>query len=276
MSLLPSKEFWKEHPGYYALVDGRRLAAVSNDGIATPLCLTNPDVLRIVTQRVLENLRAHPELKNVSVSQNDCSSYCRCPNCAAIEEREGTPMGSLLTFVNAVADEVAKEFPNVLVGTLAYSYSRKPPKTVKPRPNVQIQLCSGECCMLHPITDPTCPMNPEFCRDMADWGKICRNVSIWNYNTNFANYLLPCPNLRVIESNIRYFVANNAIGVVMQGVYNGQGGEFSDLHNYVTANLLWDPNRSGDALRDEFLRLHYKTAAPPIRRPCPAVERCPI
>ena len=264
--LMPSKEFGKEHPEYYALVDGQRLADVANDGVQTELCLTNPDVLRIVTERVLAILRAHPDQKNISVSQNDNVLYCRCPKCAAIDEREGSPMGSLLTFVNAVADEVAKEFPDVLVGTLAYSYSRKPPKTVRPRPNVQIHLCSGECCLMHPIDDPDCPINRDFCRDMTAWGSMCENVSIWNYNTNFRNYLLPCPNLRVIEPNIRYFVANNAIGVFMQGVYNGQGGEFSDLRNYIMSGLLWDPNRSGEALMDEFLTLHYKGAAPPIRR----------
>jgi Domain of unknown function (DUF4838)/Glycosyl hydrolases family 2, sugar binding domain len=264
--LVPTKEFGKEHPEYFALVDGTRLSNVGNDGHGTQLCLTNPEVLQIVTKRVLDTLRANPELTNASVSQNDNSLYCQCPNCAAIDAREGNPMGSLLTFVNAVADEVAKEFPDALVGTLAYQYTRKPPKTVKPRPNVQIQLCSIECCMMHPIDDPNCPLNVEFCQDMADWGALSKNVSIWNYNTNFRHYLLPCPNLRVIEPNIRYFVDNNAIGVFMQAVYNGQGGELSDLRNYIMGNLLWDPNRSADALLDEFLRLHYKAAAPPIRQ----------
>ncbi|MBN1342799.1 MAG: DUF4838 domain-containing protein [Phycisphaerae bacterium] len=264
--LVPSKEFGEKHPEYFALIDGKRFPDVAGGGLHTELCLTNPDVLRIVTERVLAALRAHPGQENISVSQNDNSAYCRCPRCAAIDEREGTPMGSLLTFVNAVADEVAKEFPDVLVGTLAYSYSRKPPKTVRPRPNVQIHLCSGECCILHPIDDPDCPMNTNFCRDMTEWGSMCKNVSIWNYNTNFAAYLLPCPNLRVIEPNIRYFVDNNAMGVFMQAVWNGQGGEFSDLRNYIIANLLWDPNRSGEALLDEFLRLHYRRSAPPIRR----------
>ena len=265
-SLMPSGEFGEEHPEYYAFVDGERRPDLANGGRATELCLTNPDVLRIVTERVLANLRARPEMENVSVSQNDNTMYCRCAECAAIDRREGGPSGSLIAFVNAVADEVAKEFPDVLVGTLAYAYTRQAPEAVKPRPNVQIQLCSVECCMLHPIDDPDCPLNVEFCRDMAKWGKVSPNVSMWNYNTNFHHYLLPCPNLRVIEPNIRYFVANNAMGAFMQAAYNSPGGEFSDLRNYIMASLLWNPSRSGETLLDEFLRLHYKAAAPPIRR----------
>ena len=68
---------------------------------------------------------------------------------------------------------MAKEHPKVKVGTLSYWYTRKPPQTLKPRPNVQIQLCSIECCMIHPIDDPACPKNVEFCQDMDEWGKIC-------------------------------------------------------------------------------------------------------
>lgn len=261
---LSSKKYGKEHPEYFALVDGERKLEMRGGG--PELCLTNPDVLRIVTDSVLDALRKHPDMENISVSQNDNDKYCHCPRCAAIDDREGTPMGSLLTFVNAVADAVAKEYPDVIVGTLSYWYSRKPPKTIKPRPNVQIQLCSIECCVLHPINDPNCEKNVQFCQDLANWGNICKNISIWNYNTNFSNYLLPCPNLWVIEPNIRYFVANHAIGIFMQAAGNALGAELSDLRNYVMANLLWDPTRSGRKLIDEFLDLHYGRSAEPIRR----------
>jgi len=261
---IPSQKYGKEHPEYFALVDGERKLEMGGGG--PELCLTNPDVLHIVTDTILDALKKYPDMENVSVSQNDNNKYCRCPQCAAIDEREGTPMGSILTFVNAVAEEVGKEYPDVMIGTLSYWYSRKPPKTIKPRPNVQIQLCSIECCVLHPINDPNCEKNVQFCQDLANWGKMCNKISIWNYNTNFSNYLLPCPNLRVIEPNIRYFVANNAMGIFMQAAGNALGAELSDLRNYVIANLLWDPTRSGQKLIDEFLDLHYGRSAGPIRR----------
>jgi hypothetical protein len=271
--LLPSAKYGKEHPEYYAMVDGKRLAPVADDWHQTQLCLTNPDVLRIVTQAVLDQLKANPKVEHVSVSQNDDDKYCRCPKCAEIDKREGSPMGSLLTFVNAVAAEVGKHFPNVKVGTLSYMYSRKPPRTIRPAPNVQIQLCSIECCPLHAIDDPSCAHNRTFCEDVEGWAKICQNVSIWNYNVNFNSYQLPMPNLRAIEPNVRYFVAHNAKGVFMQAAGDTVGAAFSDLHNYVISGMLWDPNRSGDALRDEFLRLHYGPAADPLRELLVKFER---
>jgi len=265
---LPVEAFGQEHPEYFALVNGQRKFH-SGDNPPQP-CLTNPDVLRIVTEAVLAELRERPEARNVSVSQNDAfpehQSWCHCEQCAAIDEREGSHMGSLLTLVNAVADEVAKVRPDVLVGTLAYQHTRKPPRHLKPRPNVQIQLCSIECSILHTIDDPAADKNAAFYRDLLEWGRICDNIFIWNYNTNFGNYQLPCPNLRIIEPNIRCFVANHARGIFMQGAYTSLASELSDLRNYMTANLLWDPNRSGAALMDEFLGLHYGRSAPPIRR----------
>lgn len=262
---IPWSKYGKEHPEYYALIDGKRPSEIGDDWSQVQPCLTNPDVLRIVTEAVLKDLKANSARSNIVVGQNDNDKYCRCPQCAAIDEREGTPMGSLLTFVNAVADEVAKHYPNIKVGTLSYWYTRKPPAQLKPRPNVQIQLCSIECCLLHPIDDPDCSKNRAFCADMAGWGKICDNVSVWNYNTNFSNYLLPLPNLRVIEPNVRYFVANQAKGIFMQAAGNTTGAELCDLRNYLISGLLWDPNRDGRTLVDEFLTLHYGRAAQPIR-----------
>jgi len=262
---IPSSKYGKEHPEYYCLRRGKRLAEVENDARDNEPCLTHPDVLRIVTESVLAEIKANAERSNFSVSQNDNAKYCQCPKCAAIDKREGTPMGSLLAFVNAVADAVAEKHPEAMVGTLAYWYSRKPPRTIRPRPNVQIQLCSIECCLIHPIDDPNCPKNVAFCRDMKEWGKICDHIFIWNYNTNFHDYLLPCPNLRVIEPNVRYFVANGAKGVFMQAAGNATGAELSELRTYMISNLLWDPSRSGERLMDEFLDLHYGPAAGPIR-----------
>jgi hypothetical protein len=263
-SQIPTGTYGKEHPEYFAFRDGKRLSS-GNDWFESEPCLTRPEVLSIVTRAVLDELKAHPGAENVSVSQNDNDRHCLCPDCKAIDDREGTPMGTLLEFVNQVADSVAKEYPRVKVGTLSYWYTRKPPRTIRPRANVQIQLCSIECCIVHAINDPGCAKNRQFCADMAEWGKLTENIFIWNYNTNFSNYLLPFPNLRVLEPNIRYFVEKGAKGIFMQASGNNTGSEFSDLRNYVIAGLLWDPTRKAETLIEEFLTLHYEEAARPIR-----------
>ena len=259
---ITTEKYGKTHPEYFAFIDGERKCTLATP--ATEPCVTNPEVIDIITQGVLADLEADPGLENIAVSQNDNDAYCRCPQCEAINQREGTPMGANLALVNAVAERVEEKYPNVKIGTLAYWYTRKAPKTIVPRKNVQIQLCSIECCTLHPLDDPDCPKNREFCEDMRAWKAICNNVWVWNYNTNFSYYDLPFPNLQVIGPNLRFFKENNAKGVFMQANGNGNAGEFCDLRNFVLSRSLWDPSLDSMILVEEFCNLYYREAAPAI------------
>ena len=267
---ISSLEYGQEHPEYFCLRDGKRWLGRKGDrrpqNKQNQPCMTNPDVLRIVTDAALKELESLSDYNNVSLGQNDNLFYCQCPECEVINQREGTPMGSLLSFVNSVADRVAQEYPDKIVGTLAYQYSRSLPNTVRPRPNVHIQLCSIECCVVHALDDPTCPLNVEFCADLDQWGQVSPHLGIWHYNINFSDYLLHCPNLRVLDDNVRYFVACGVEALLMQAAGESISCEFSDLRNYMISSLLWDPTRDGQKLMDEFLDLHYGKAAPPIRR----------
>jgi hypothetical protein len=260
--LVPPATYGEEHPEYYALVNGRR--ELNMHGGGPQLCMTNPDVLEIVVQATLDAIEKHPEIKNFNIAQMDNGSYCTCESCAAIDAREETHAGATLTFVNAVAERIEKTHPDVLIGTYAYEYTRKPPKTIRARNNVMIQLCSIECCEFHAIDDPTCSLNQEFCKDMDDWNKKAKNIFIWHYNTNFKAYLLPMPNIRSIGKSVEYFANNNGRGVFMQAAGNGFSTELSDLRNYVMSRCLWKPGRDSWQEALEFCRKHYAESAQPI------------
>jgi hypothetical protein len=259
---VPFSKYGPDHPEYFAMWEGVR--DTNTGGGGPQLCVTNAEVIKIAADTVIDYLNQHPGQKNVSVSQADTARYCHCDKCEEINQKEGTPMGSQLAFVNAVAEIGEKVHPNVKIGTLAYWYTRKTPKTIRPRQNVQIQLCSIECCTLHPIDDPNCSKNQAFCNDMNEWGKICEDIWVWNYNTNFTLYDLPFPNLRVVGPNVRYFLKNNVHGLFMQANGNGLSGEISDLRNYLMARMIWNPNFDDKAILEEFVRLHYKGAGQTI------------
>jgi hypothetical protein len=48
-----------------------------------------------------------------------------------------------------------------------------------PRTNVQIQLCSYETCLIHPIGEPMCEKNADFHKDLFEWGKIPESLNRW-------------------------------------------------------------------------------------------------
>lgn len=261
LNYLPVSAYGKDYPEYYALVDGVRDL---NVGGGPQVCSTNPDVIRIITEGVLKALDANPALTSISVSQMDNNSFCECPVCSALSEREGSHGAPHLALVNAIAEKVAVAHPGVKIGALAYRYSRKPPKTIRLLPNVEIMLCSFECCTLHPLDDPRCSRNRLFMEDFYKWKEVCANIIIWNYNTNFNAYDLPFPNFNVIAKNVQLFQDNNARGVFMQAAGVGLSAEMSDLRNYVMSRCLWHPMEESWKLVDEFCRLHYGDSAGPI------------
>lgn len=248
--LVPPASYFKTHPEYYALMDGKRNAS--------QLCLSNPEVYDVLVKNLEEAMAQFSKATYWSVSQNDNYGYCRCEQCAEMDASEGSSSGSVLAFVNRVAER----FPDKIISTLAYQYSRKPPRTIVPRENVQIMLCNIESERQMPIaTNP----NDNFGEDLRAWGKLTRDILIWDYVVQFRNLVSPFPNLRVLQPNIQFFVENGTNGHFQQG--NREiGGEFNELRQYLIARLLWNPNCDINTEMDDFLRHYYREAAPYIRQ----------
>lgn len=247
--LVPPEEFFATHPEYYSLIDGKRKHERAQ------LCLTNPDVLRIVIERIRQRMRQSPQHLIYDVSQNDWYGACQCESCQAIARREESESGPVVWFVNRVAEAIEKEFPEKFIGTLAYQYTRKPCKMLKPRPNVVVRLCSIECCFSHDFH--SCAENRSFLADLEGWARIAPHLYIWDYVVNFSHYLLPYPNLRVLKNNIRTFRDNHAIGIMEQAAYQSRGGELAELRAYLISRLLWNPEADERAVIDDFLFGYY-------------------
>ncbi len=264
-ALVPTSQYFQPHPEYYSLVDGVRKGGQYQG----QLCLTNPEVVRIVTETVLKWIEEQPDLRIVSVTQNDNGNYCQCEKCKAVDAEEGSPSGLMLRFVNQVADEVAKKYPNHLIDTFAYWYTEAPPKIAKPRPNVRVRLCPINNCQHHPYG--TCPENKAFMGRLNAWHAITNNVLyIWHYNTVFANYLLPLPDLGELAADVPLYKKSGVVGVFFQGTYTagngpyGGGGFMDDLKAYLLAKLAWNSKTDARAVQQDFLEGYFGRAGKPI------------
>ena len=267
--MVPAEVYGESHPEYFSLIDGKR---VTTSGGRTQLCLTNPEVLSICIESVRRELREHPEARLISISQNDWGGGCQCEKCRAIDAEEGSPAGTLLRFVNAIAEALEDEFPNVIFDTLAYVYNRPAPRITRNRKNVCVRLCSIECCFSHPfeacddehrsVTHPD-GTKTSFITDLRDWGKICDRMYIWDYTTRFSHYPAPHPNWRVLQPNIQAMVKNNVRGIFEQACGASKGGvDFNELRLYLISKLLWNPYCDVEAHKREFMEYYYGAAAP--------------
>lgn len=257
--LVPPKDYFATHPEYFSLVKGKR-----QDGYAQ-LCLTNPDVLKIVVAKVKSWIKENPSATIFSVSQNDTNLNCECDNCKAVEKEEGAPSGVVLRFVNKVADDVGTEYPNVLIDTLAYQWSEKPPLHERPHKNVRIRLAPIGACVAHPLDG--CQVNKAPYQNLLDWSKIANQLYIWHYCTNFSNYLQPLPDLDEIAGDVKLFRRHGVVGLFYEGSYEaGGGGDMAELKSYVMAKLMWNPNRPVKPIVADYLQGVYGSAAPYLQR----------
>lgn len=259
MDALVPPELFATHPEYFPEIGGKRVNGY------VQRCLSNPDVIKMAIERVRQWIKEHPEANIISVSQNDTGKWCQCEKCKALDAAEGSPSASMIKFVNAIAADIAKDFPNIRIDTLAYQNTRKPPKTLRPLDNVIVRLCSIECCFAHPLE--TCPAkeNERFRDDIIAWQPVAPLLYVWDYTTDFGHYELPFPNFDALQPNVRFFVQHGVKGLFEQGNYQSPFGELEPLRAYLLAKILWDPNTDVEKHTTEFLDGYYGAAAPQLR-----------
>lgn len=259
--MIPQSEF-DAHPDYFPLIDGKRT------GGYVQRCLSNPDVLRIAKQRVRQWIQEHPEAKLIDVSQNDTGKWCECDACQKIvQQYGGVQSGLYLWFVNQVAEDVEKDYPDKLIETLAYQFTEAAPTGIKPRDNVRIRLCPIACCEAHPYEQCSEKTNKDFLKALSAWSKLTGALYIWHYNTNFRHYLMPFPDFDEFPAEARLYRKNGVKGIFFQGAYPpGGGGSDSELRAYVMSKLLWNTDVDADALVTEWMQGVYgPEAARPLR-----------
>lgn len=249
--LVSPDQYGKTHPEYYSLINGTRLPG-------TQLCLSNREVLAVLSANLKEKMAAKPSAHYWSVSQNDNDQYCRCGPCTQLNAKYGgVPSGSILYFVN----DVAKAFPDKTISTLAYWYSRTPPQNIRAEPNVNIMLCNIESKRQGPVFET----DPKFSADLINWGKLSGNILIWDYNIQFANLVSPFPNLHTIKPNLKFYTDHHVNSLFMQA--NGQaGGEMAGLRAYLISELMWNPDADDSVIMDDYLNGYYGAAGRPIRQ----------
>ncbi|MBR4611548.1 MAG: DUF4838 domain-containing protein [Kiritimatiellae bacterium] len=256
--LLPASEYGKSHPGYFAEINGVRQTRDVQP------CLTNPDVLEIVTSNLFAVIRADPGANAYDVTQNDYDRYCTCARCRAVDEEEGSHAGTLIRFVNAIADRVEREFPGKQVTTFAYRYTRHPPKKTRPRANVVVKLCPAECEYSAPICESRYAENVAFAKDLDGWAAISPPLYIFDYAVNFRAYLHPFPNAPVFFANLRSFRDAGARYYAPLGNCEGLHADFGELKAWLLAKGMWNPDRDWRPLAAQFIRGYYGEAAAPF------------
>lgn len=238
------EKYFTNHPEYFAEVNGKR--------IKDQLCLSRPEIYEIVKNELAQKIKQNPDVKNWSFSQNDNLHVCQCSLCRKVINNDNDFSEILIPFVN----KLAQEYPNIIISTLAFNQSMRPPKSLIPNKNVEVIFCIANYDRFYSFGEAKDEKSVLTYSSFKKWVKISNNVFIWDYTVNFFNTISPFPNIQTFQKTLQQFSNHKVKGVFMQGV-GEQVGEFSELKAYLLSKLLWDVDVNTEAATKEFMKHYY-------------------
>ena len=272
---LPPDKYFASHPDYYASIQ---------DGKPQSLNLANPEVAEVMARNIGEFLDKNPEISIVTVWMNDAPATCTTPACLTMEgplhlsasqqSDSYPPMISFsnvaLKFANAVARQLRKTHPKVMVNHLAYNELIDAPTNVVPEPNVLVAFApiqrapfrmGATAGYFRPLSDSGNSTNSVYLAEIRKWLALSKNFYIWDYYSLWwtLGHDRPrwqFPVLETMSADLRFY--RHELGLTRVS------SEIADWHEenmYVYARLAWNPEASWrDALAD-FCKRSYGPAA---------------
>lgn len=230
--LLPDSVY-SEHPEYFSEIDGKR-------SVQQP-CFTSEGGLEYVYQSA-RKLLLSDNTGLLNISQRDGGKECECANCRASYEKYGI-MGTILNYINKIAEKLEGEFPDVLVQTLCYEWSCELPKGgVVPRDNVIVELCLNMC-KDHLCDDADCEIVEETMGLLRGWSEITDQLYIWSYPGSWADSFRVRGGFKSYWSQANAFAENNVVAHYAE-ITGVECPEFSEWRAYLWAKLNKNPSMS--------------------------------
>ena len=134
----PSDKYFKDHPEYFGLVNGRRTPLPVKNAT---LCISNPAIEDLLVEELVARLDDGAD--GVQLAQQDGRQWCQCEQCKTFGGPAADTVGEKLWILHRrVAERVAKLRPGKIVNIISYSETAVPPKTFKTFPeNVMVEVC---------------------------------------------------------------------------------------------------------------------------------------
>lgn len=291
---LMGSQYFDEHKELYARDEnGKPLLAVT--GGPADICWSNGikdngelddtmeiSSVKLVLEGVKNLVRGNETARYFMVGQMDSiTNYCRCETCSAIKEKYGGNFSAnIIRFMNVIAREIQKWSDEELGGreinmvTFAYTFSERPPvvmgsdgkyDTVDDQviceDNLAVRIATANANLYYGINDSR---QSAYSGIFGGWSAICKNIMIWDYATNFADYLFYIPNLRTLKENLLFYRDIGAVYVINQADFTENESWQGKLKTYISSKLLWNPELNVRQLTDEFLSIYFGNYAPSV------------
>ncbi|MFA6931890.1 MAG: DUF4838 domain-containing protein, partial [Lentisphaeria bacterium] len=268
------EKLFAEHPDYYPLINGKRVITFHGGAEPQP-CTTNPDVIHIVAQNVLKFYEQSRPPVMLVFGNNDCTKWCQCEKCLAIDPEEEKAAGHISTrywtFANAVAAEVFQAKPDLKFNGWTYQNFSEPPKGVKPSRHIGLVMISNHRrCWKHALDDKNCPTNQWYYQYQKNWNDY--DVPLYTYEmlSRAGRHFIPVEKnwvdtLRFYKRNFPNFTGMKTEMSCPDGTYTPPDDGYFVLNNwrmmwqamYLGITFQWDVNADYEKVYEEINSLYY-------------------
>jgi hypothetical protein len=167
-------------------------------------------------------------------------------------------------FVNAVARDLRKEFPNHILTSNGYANRNTPPLGVTLEPNVGVMFAAIWSDTLHAYDDPKSWQTFRQGQMIRRWTRLSRNVFLYDYTyIMLASAGTPVPLARKYRRDMPLLKKWGVIGFADEG--RTVLAESGIAPRYLRAQLMWNAAADADAILEEYFRRWYGAAAKPGR-----------
>ena len=270
-------KLFAKHPEYFTMDKSGKRVKPKSFSAQGSLCLTNKDVYRVTLDSLRKYIKrdraALPKEKWPAVydiSTLDNTPYiCYCPKCSAVTKAEGGDSGLVLRYINHVATEIAKEYPEIKIRTFAYSSTKDVPKITRPVSNVLIQYCDE-----FPVSDCYRPLtskfNSQMLANLKNWHAAGAKLVLWDY-WNMGGRFFDPPRIETvtnaIQPDMRTFRELGIQSLFIEAEKDQATPQnFIDLNYFLAAQLMIDPDKDQNKLINVFMNGYYGPAAPEMKK----------
>ncbi|PYI56544.1 DUF4838 domain-containing protein [Paenibacillus flagellatus] len=259
-ALFPPEKYGESNPEFYPTKGGVRYIPAPNVKTGWQPCFSEEGTIAVAVQYILDYFRSHPEATSFSLGMNDGGGSCEADPSHPLYPNKKNSVGTqdlsdiYFRWVNRVAEEVLKVYPDKWFGLLAYAESADPPSF--PVNDRVIPFIAKDRLIW---TDDAIRENDR--RLIRNWGKMSPNVALYDYYYG-TPYLVPRVYPHLIADNMR-FAADNGVTAHYIELYPNWG---EGPKPWIAAKLMWDPYQNVDKLLQEWYeRAVGREAAPYLK-----------
>jgi len=256
----------EQHPEWNAEINGKRQLQPCDVGYR--ICWANPEVSAAVADAIIARLDQN-YVPCLSISPGDGMNFCECAKCKALDAGDWDDSMAIpaitdryINFCNRVAERVTQKYPEVKLGFLAYVQFTRPPKREKLHPALIPQLAPITYCRAHTLDDPTCESRKQIKYLLEGWGKVSKNIAMYEYYFHLAEVAAPFP---AIKRNVVELPAQYNNGVTMWTPETMPNFESFMPGMYLGIRMSWYTKANPQDILTEFYTRFYGSAATQMR-----------